>query len=88
MYVLLRFLSFLGFLSFFYFFKFKKTQNKQKDSIKHTHYFGFYEMLDIYELPLCNFLISHHIEAIFMKGMHLNRVLTSITTVDHFFVEI
>jgi len=41
-------------------------------------------MLDIYELPQCNFLISHHIEAIYMKGMHLNRVLTSITTVDQF----
>ena len=42
-------------------------------------------MLDIYELPLCNLLISHHIEAIFIEGMHLNRVLTSITTVDHIF---
>jgi len=44
-------------------------------------------MLDIYELPLCNLLISHHIEAIFMKGMHLIRVLTSITTVDLFFLK-
>jgi hypothetical protein len=42
-------------------------------------------MLDIYELLLFNLLISHHIEAIFIEGMHLNRVLTSITTVQIFF---
>ena len=39
-------------------------------------------MLDIYEPPLCNLVIYHHLKAISMKGMNLNRVKTSITTLD------
>ena len=45
-------------------------------------------MLDIYELPLCNLVFNHHFKAISIKGMHLNRVITSITTLVRNFFEL
>ena len=39
-------------------------------------------MLDIYELYCVYLVISLHMKAKLMKGMHLNRALTTITALD------